>query len=50
MAYNVESAELRDIIETLDAEVRPAVESLIGRLDAVDLAEREPRDVVGAAV
>ncbi|MEV7619129.1 NAD-glutamate dehydrogenase [Microbacterium sp. NPDC089321] len=50
MAHNVESAELRDIIETLDAEVRPAVESLIGRLDAVDLAEREPRDVVGAAV
>ncbi|GAA2872997.1 NAD-glutamate dehydrogenase [Microbacterium arabinogalactanolyticum] len=50
MANAVESAELRDAIAALDPDVRSGVERLIARLDAIDLAEREARDVVGAAV
>jgi len=44
------SAELEHAIAELDPSERGGVESLISRLDAVDLAEREPRDVVGAAL
>ena len=36
--------------DELDPSERGGVESLMSRLDAVDLAEREPRDVVGAAL
>ncbi|CAH0123288.1 NAD-glutamate dehydrogenase [Microbacterium sp. Bi121] len=50
MANAIGSAELREAIAALDPDVGSGVESLISRLDAVDLEEREPRDVVGAAL
>jgi glutamate dehydrogenase len=50
MGKAIGSAELPEALAALDPELRPGVESLISRLDAVDLEEREPRDVVGAAL
>ncbi|RGE19295.1 NAD-glutamate dehydrogenase [Leucobacter sp. wl10] len=49
MSSETALTELRDAVEALDPELRPGVERLIGQVDEEDLAEREPRDMVGAA-
>nr|WP_255572600.1 NAD-glutamate dehydrogenase [Leucobacter tenebrionis] len=41
---------LRDALEGVDRPLRPGVELLVDQVDAEDLREREPRDVVGAAL
>ncbi|MFT4231219.1 MAG: NAD-glutamate dehydrogenase [Leucobacter sp.] len=41
--------ELRGAIEDLDPALKPGIERLIEQVDEEDLAEREPRDVVGSA-
>ncbi|PRI11215.1 NAD-glutamate dehydrogenase [Leucobacter massiliensis] len=43
------TTELREAIAALDPETRGGIERLIGQLDAEDLREREPRDILGAA-
>ncbi|WP_434812342.1 NAD-glutamate dehydrogenase [Microbacterium sp. bgisy189] len=42
-------ASLRTIVDGVEPELRPGIQRLLEHLDADDLAEREPRDVVGAA-
>ncbi|UOQ59044.1 NAD-glutamate dehydrogenase [Leucobacter rhizosphaerae] len=41
---------LQDALQAVDPELRPGLERLIAQVDAEDLAEREPRDIIGAAL
>lgn len=43
-------APIHDALETIDPMFRPALERLLTQVDAADLEEREPRDIVGAAM
>ena len=43
------STALHEALEAVDPDLRPATERLLAQLDDEDLAERGPRDIVGAA-
>ncbi|MFV0375379.1 NAD-glutamate dehydrogenase [Microbacterium sp.] len=49
MTNDVAQASVQEMIADLDPRLRPGITRLIAQLDAEDLADREPRDVVGAA-
>ncbi|KHK96098.1 NAD-glutamate dehydrogenase [Microbacterium mangrovi] len=49
MGNTTGSTALREAIAELDPELRDGLERIIGGLDPEDVAEREPRDIVGAA-
>ncbi|UOQ57441.1 NAD-glutamate dehydrogenase [Leucobacter allii] len=50
MTSDTVSARLRDALDAIEPALRPQIARLVARADAEDLDEREPRDVVGAAL
>ncbi|HKT57866.1 MAG TPA: NAD-glutamate dehydrogenase [Microbacterium sp.] len=50
MGNTIGSTALHDAIDTLEPDLKAGLTQLIGGLDPEDLAEREPRDIVGAAL
>ncbi len=50
MSVEAEVTTIEEALERVDAAHRAGVESLIAQIDGEDLREREPRDVIGAAM